>query len=168
MKRRWIYGGTAVILLAFTLTALYALPYLTVWRLREAAAMGDEEAIARHVNLEQLRSNVEGALSAALTQQEGTGGLAGAFGRQLATTLVRNVTDVVVTPEGIGSLMRGEVPMLPTASNGAATLSVQEMGYEDASTFVVSLSSEPSAKSIALVLQRDGLTWKLSDVRLPL
>ncbi len=168
MRRRWIYGSTAAVLLAFTLTALYALPYLTVWRLREAAAMGDEQAIARCVDLERLRDNVQSSLSAALTRPQASGTMAGAFGQQLAAALVRNITDIVVTPKGIGSLMRGEVPMLPTPSEGAAALSVAEMGYEDASTFVVTVSADAAAQPIALVLLRDGLTWKLSDVRLPL
>ncbi len=168
MKRRWIYAGTAAILLAVTLTALYALPYLTVWRLQEAAAMRDEQAIARCVDLERLRRNVQRSLSQALTAESGSGSVAGAFGRQLATALVQRVTEVVLTPKGIGSLIRGEVPVLPGASQAVSALSVQDMRYEDASTFVVTLGSEELTPTTALVLRRSGLTWKLADVRLPL
>jgi len=161
--------GLALGVLVLGAAAFYSAPYLVLWRMRGAVERGDAAAISAHVNFPLLRENLKGSLSAAMTQRSERQSSAGvsAFGALLAGAIVEPMVDAMVTPEAVAKMMRGQKP----TQNGAAALPTElatDMGYEDLSTFVVTTKRPEQPDGVSAVFTRDGLSWKLSAVRLPI
>lgn len=169
MKRNHKY---ALVLATVLLGAVgvYSAPYVVLWRMRQAVEDGDAAAISSHVNFPRLRESLKASFSAAMVknaaQQESTG--AAALGVLLAGALVDRMVDAMVTPEAVAMLLRGQKP----SANGPVAQTTSEvttaMGYEDLSTFVVTMTPRDQPESVAVVFTREGLSWQLSAVRLPM
>lgn len=175
--KRWIW------LLAALLAALFAYaaagPYLTVNAIREAVKTEDSRALARQVDFPALRASLKAQLSDRLVREAGPdtqSSLFGAFALRLAGGLVGGVVDTMVTPVGLGALMEGRkvwnrASGLPPPSRGEAggrpePLHDAVYRYESPSRFTATVQDE-SGRPLVFVLTRDGLRWKLSDIRLP-
>jgi hypothetical protein len=173
MKRSYKYALLGATALALASAICYAAPYLVVRSLRQAVAQGDAAAVASHVDFPLLRESLKATMSAAMIkhtagQEEGAGALA--FGALLAGAFVDRMVDAMVTPEAVAMMMRGRKP-IPNASSSDSGLPANvntRMEYETLSTFVVTMAHAEESQDVSVVFTRDGLSWKLSAVRLPL
>lgn len=174
--KKWI--ALVVVLLLLAGGYIGAGPYLTVAAIREAVTTGNHGALAKQVNFPALRTSFKAQLSDRLIRQAGPDMQAhpfGAFALTVAGGAINAVVDVMVNPAGLGALMEGRqvwrnvrdgFPSQPQSGSNEP-LKHPEYHYESLSRFTATMQDE-EGKPVVFVLTRDGLQWKLSDVRLPL
>jgi hypothetical protein len=161
--------AVTVILMLGAAAACYATPYIALSRFRAAVQARDSETISSYVDYASLRESLKGSISGKLAPpaEQTNQGLASL--QAIAGTFANRLIDTVVTPETVARMMEGERPVgIPNApSSVSAAPPVVDMGYEDPATFVVSVRKPIDTNALNLVFTRDGLSWKLSSVRLP-
>lgn len=174
--KKWI----ALVLVALLALASYvaAGPYLTVSAIREAVKTGNHAALSDQVDFAALRVSFKAQLSDRLIREAGADMQAnpfGAFALTIAGGAINAAVDVMVNPAGLGAMMEGRsvwnnvrdgFAAQPQAV-GDAPLDKADYRYESLSRFTATVQDE-NGKPVVFVLTRDGLQWKLSDVRLPL
>lgn len=185
-KWLWLAAALLVALLAY----VGAGPYLTMHAIRSAVEKQDAAALSRQVDFPALRTSLKAQLTDKLVREAGpdvqTSAL-GSIGLTIASSLIGGSVDTMVTPTGLGALMEGRkvwkrigdglapsappppaeeadstaVPATPRPFDGA------KYRYESLSRFTATVHDD-SGLPIVFVMTRDGLRWKLSDIRLPL
>lgn len=163
---------------------VYFAPHLTVRSMRLAAARGDAEALAAHVDFPALRESVKSQLADAMDERIGgrdTASAFGALGARLATAIADPMVDAMLTPQALSLMFSGG----GLALDGLATAGIHnpdarpgdggylpqwqaDMGYEDVSTFTVRLQPDDDAiPPSTLIFKRDKLLlWKLSGIEM--
>jgi len=175
--KKWI--GVGVLLVAMVLGYVAAGPYLTVRAIREAVKTEDASALARQVDFPALRTSLKLQVNDRIVRQAGAdvqSSLLGALGLTVATGLAGGMVDAMVTPVGLGALMEGRKllnrgagvapPSRSDTSQQAEPLQDPRYRFESTSRFTATVSSD-AGEPVVFVLTRDGLHWKLSDIRLP-
>lgn len=168
MKRFFWFSGVAILIVAGYL----AYPYWCAKRLADAIAMRDLDTIEEIVDFakvrEGIKSDIRSSLASSLKPGPGTGMLAAA-----AANLSGLFLDDVVTPEGISRFavsgeMRGAMPD-PATARTRLQARVRAMGFASPTTFriVVGGPDDPPARWSTLTMTLDGLSWRLTRVRIP-
>lgn len=187
--KKWI--GLLVVLLLVLGGYVGAGPYLTVRSIRAAVEKQDAAALSEQVDFPALRASLKSQLADRLVREAGPdvqSSTFGAIGLSLASGLIGGVVDAMATPTGLGALMEGRkvwkrvgdgsaATPVPTAPAGDGSTSVPAHAprpfddaryrYESLSRFTATVQDD-SGRPIQFVMTRDGLRWKLSDIRLPL
>ena len=173
MKLKGIVG----LLLALVLGYGIAAPYLTINEMRAAARERNSAALAAHIDLPSVRQSFKDQFNAAIDDQlqprskdNPFAALGAALGAALASGLVERLIDFMVTPDGIRQLMSGVQPSLESSSEpGKEQPPFDHISrrYESLNRFSATVNTT-DGKSIDFVLHRQGLAWKLAEVRLPL
>ncbi|MHC9085206.1 DUF2939 domain-containing protein [Luteimonas sp. RIT-PG2_3] len=175
--RRW--GILVGLLVALLLGYVVAGPWIAIHGIRDAVSTGNARALARHVDFVPLRASLKAQLTDRLVRSAGIdvqSSLLGNLGLVLAGGAVGGAVDAMVTPLGIGALMEGhkvwrrasgDEPATPATPDDGHVLT-REMRYrfESGSRFTATVN-DGSATPLVFVLSRDGLRWRLSDIRLP-
>lgn len=171
---------TAAIVAALLLGYVAAGPYLAINGIRKALETQDVSALERHVDFPALRVNMKAHLEDYIARQGGglaeSGGLLGALGLQVAGGLGGAAVDAMVTPLGIGALlqgrsmwMRGTRQTVDGDTYGkprpADPLQDAKLRYESTSRFTATVADE-NGNPVLVVFQREGLRWRLTDIRL--
>lgn len=170
-------------LLAVLGVAAYGLagPYLAIRGIGQAIERQDTAALARHVDFPALRSNVKAQLDDYLVRKAGIelqSSLLGGIALQLAGGAAGLGVDALVTPVGIGALLQGH--QLWKRASGvtvdgdtyarpapAQPLRDAVTRFESTSRFTATVTTA-AGEPVVFVLSRQGLRWKLTDIRLPL
>lgn len=179
--KKWI--AAIVILVAALLAYIAAGPYLTVRAIGNAVRAQDAGALSRQVDFPALRSSVKAQLADRIAREAGIGASSNpfaAFGMAIASGVAGGAVEALVTPSGLAALAEGRkvwdrasgVPMQGSADAAAAApkprpLSAAVTRYESTSRFTATVADD-EGRPIVFVLTRSGLTWRLTDVRLPL
>jgi hypothetical protein len=159
--------------------ALYlaASPFLAVRSLQTAIEQRDSEALEDRIDFPALRENLKEQLNAFMiaraTEEQG-GSPLGALAVGLASRFADGMVDSFVTPAGLAQAMSGE-KMATRASGpgGAAERADGELfrdarySYHSLDRFSVWLPNASGGET-RLVLKRRGLSWKLTNIALPL
>lgn len=176
IKRALIAAGVLGVLL-FAYVA--AGPYLAINGIRNALAERDVGALERHVDFSALRVNMKAHMEDYIVREGGdlaeSGGLLGAIGLQVASGLGGVAVDTVVTPLGLGALLQGHATWKRATGqtvDGDAYGEPQPMDplkdatlrYESTSRFTATATGDDGAPVVA-VFQRQGLRWRLVDIR---
>ncbi|HBK47116.1 MAG TPA: hypothetical protein DDZ67_11930 [Xanthomonadaceae bacterium] len=179
MKRWW---WTLPLLAALAIAAyVVAGPYLAIRGIGQAVEQQDAGKLERYVDFPSLRVNLKAQLDDYLVRQAGSGmqsNLLGAFALQMAGNLTGAGVDTLVTPIGIGAILQGRslwkrasgdtvggdtyAPPVPARPLQGAT-----HRFESSSRFTATTTTATGAP-VVFVLTRDGLRWRLTDIRLPL
>lgn len=174
--KKWV----TLVLVALLALASYvaAGPYLTVRAIREAVRSGDHAALADQVDFPALRASLKAQLGDHLIREAGPEMQASPFGAlalTVASGAINGAVEMMVNPAGLGALMEGRqvwrnvsggLESMPQTA-GEQPLQDAQYRYESMSRFAATVPDE-RGKPVVFVLTRDGLQWKLSDVRLPL
>lgn len=187
--KKWLW--LAVALLAALLAYVGAGPYLTVRAIRGAVEKQDAAALSREVDFPALRTSLKAQLTDRLVREAGPdlqSSALGSIGLTLAGGLIGGSVDAMVTPTGLGALMEGRkvwkrigdgfaspAPSPPPVANGSTVVAPAtprpfdgaKYRYESLSQFTATIQDD-SGRPIVFVMTRDGLRWRLSDIRLPL
>jgi hypothetical protein len=175
--------------LALSLVALLALagyvvagPFLTIDAIRDAIERNDTAELARHVDFPALRANLRGQVEDHLVRKAGAdmqADLLGAIALRVAGVAAGGVVDVLATPAGIGFVLEGRSVWHRISGGGVSPsdtwahvppddlLANADYRYESPSRFTATVRNRDGAP-VVFVLTRDGLRWRVTDVRLPL
>lgn len=153
-------------------------PFRAYADLESAARAGDQQALEELVDFpafrESAKAEVRGSVERGLAG-DGDPNLAGRIGGMLAGAMAAPVVDHVVTPGGIAALTQGFRPGetrkgRDTPNDASAEQESRfrvSRGYEDLSTFAIRFRDrETGRERVTLLLHRDGLRWRLAEMRL--
>lgn len=170
----------ALVVCALLIAGVAAGPFITVHKIRDAVKARDQEALAAQVDFPLLRSNLKQQLNDRLMTEMASGGEHNVFasvGLLLAGKLADVMVDAMVTPSGLAGLMSGEkATRLPRRAPGQSEpgagarkepLANASYHFSSPSRFVARVTGK-DGKVVDFVLTRDGLSWRLSNILLPL
>jgi hypothetical protein len=107
-RRFLVLGGGGVGL--FLLITFLAMPYYTLWQIKNAVDSGQAEKLAAQVDFPELRKNIKiqlkGKAGQALHRYTGNAGMASWVEAFLGSSVADQMVDFLVTPEGLIRLLR--------------------------------------------------------------
>jgi len=176
--KKWIALALAVLVALLSYAA--AGPYIAIHAIGKAVREENAPALAKHVDFPPLRASLKAQLTDRLVRAAGIeaqSGLLGSLGLGVAGSLAGGTVDLMVTPMGLGAMMEGRkvwnrVGGLPPPSSSGDTwerhdpLQGAERRFESTSRFTATIRTD-AGDPVVFVLTRDGVRWKLSDIRLP-
>lgn len=179
--KKWLVGGAALAVLLGLATYVVAGPYLAIHGIRTALAEQDTAKLQRHVDFPSLRVNLRAQVEDYLARKAGpevSSNLFGAAALSIANQVLGRGVDTLVTPMGIAAVLQGRAtwkraigetvggdtyaPPVP-----AEPLEGAAHHYESLSRFTATVHDE-QGNPVVLVFTRQGLRWRLTDIRLPL
>ncbi len=178
MKRPLILIGFFVAV-ALGAGLAYASPYITISRVRAAAAKGDAETVNTHIDYPALRESLKGWIGASMAKEMAKSNLKdnpiAALGAALALVMVDKMVDAMVTPEGVRMMLEGQRPRPQPQGqgkreekSGQPSNTQTQMSYEAYDSFIVKVrKKDRPADEFTMVWRRSGFTWKLSALRMP-
>lgn len=178
--KKWI--ALTLLVLALLLGYVAAGPFITINAIRGAIQSQDSSTLAAHVDFPVLRNNLKAQVDDYLVRRAGPdlqSDLFGALAVRLASGVAGGAVDAMATPAGIGALLQGRSVWNRISGGGVRRndsyanapprdpLQGAEYRYETPSRFTATVLDE-DGEPVVLVLTRKGLSWKLTDIRLPL
>lgn len=182
--KKWIALVLVLVLLLATYVA--AGPYMTIRAIRHAVQAQDSGELAEQVDFPALRASLKAQLIDKMVREAGPDAQSNPFAAiamTMATGVVNGVVDGMVNPGGLAAVMQGRRLWRNTQdsfarpavdANGEPVPRVEPeplhdatMRYESASRFTATIRDE-QGHPIVFVLRRNGLRWRLADIRLPL
>ncbi|WP_337843884.1 DUF2939 domain-containing protein [Thermus sp.] len=150
-------AGWAAALVLVLVGAFFASPYLALRGLGEAVVRQDAQALERYIDFPRVREALKADLNAALLKEmQGTQDPFAGLGLLFAAGMV----EAFLTPEGLAALGTGLEP-------GEASLEEARrwrLRWEGLGRVFVHSPEDPST---GLVMERQGLRWKVVRLRLP-
>lgn len=176
---RWIVGLAALVLLLLA-AWLAAGPWLAVRGIEQAIAARDTAALERHVDFPRLRASLQAQLEDRLVREAGEDVAShplGMLALAAAGGVSRAAVETLVTPAGIGALLQGHAVWkrasgdtrgsgLQATPEPARPLREASHRYESLSRFSATVHHADGGETV-FVLERQGLRWRLVDIRLP-
>lgn len=169
-----------VVLLLLALAGYMAAgPFLTARAISEAVRRGDMISLQRDVDFELVRSSIKAQLEDYLARKMGDPGTDDrlkALGRRVTASMTSGVVDALATPAGIGAILQGRSVVrramgypadraLPTDAQ-FDPLRNASYRYESTTRFTATVQNADGVP-VVFVFTRDGLRWRVTDVRLP-
>ncbi len=181
LMKRWLVGGVLLALVLGLATYVVAGPYLAIHGIRTALAEQDTAKLERYVDFPALRVNLRAQVEDYLARRAGpevSSNLFGAAALSIANQVLGRGVDTLVTPMGIAAILQGRstwkravgdtidgdtyAPAVP-----AEPLKEAEHRYESLSRFTATVH-DADGDPVVFVITREGLRWRLTDIRLPL
>jgi hypothetical protein len=179
-KRRFLI--ISVFFCAATVTFLL-LPYVTVYRFQSAIVEKDADEINSHIDHPALRQSFKDQFNAMIMKEmmkEADNPFA-ALGMGMASMFAERMVDSMITPASISMMIgnRTAPPVKPVENSeteakkdedrGREFLTKASFDYKSLSRFAVRIKSEKNEKDeLKLIFARDGFSWKLSAIELPM
>lgn len=172
---------TVIILLIAIVAYLYASPYLVLNQMKSAAQQGDSDKLNQYIDYPSVRQSLKDQLNAYMLKelkQEKNNEFA-KFGSMLATSMTDTLLDTVITPKGVGLMLQGKnlnpshmstTTVDPSEKIEKAKNDVEyKMYYSSFNRFVVNVkNTERHNQRVQVVMQRDGLSWQVKQLIIPL
>ena len=167
---------TAIVIAAYTAAG----PFITLYQIKGGIEDRDSAKLSEHIDFPALRVNLKEQINA-LVMKEAVlkmkdSPFAGLL-KGLASKLADSMVDSFVTPSGLANLMEGKKPQQgrgaeePAGSGAPAQkldlLRNARFTYDSASRFSSWVKTD-NGEEIRFVLTRDGLSWKLSNIVVPM
>ncbi|WP_058834743.1 DUF2939 domain-containing protein [Luteimonas abyssi] len=168
----WIAVAAALLLLAYVVAG----PFLTVRAIARAVQNDNTRALARQVDFPTLRTNLRAQAEDWLAREYGDlqDGPFGRYGMRIANGLAGGIVDGMATPVGLAAMMEGRRvwsrmegrPPVHSVPQEARPDPFEDADwrYESPSRFTVTVVDE-AGRPMMFVLTRQGLRWRLSDIR---
>ncbi len=157
---------------------VYALPYLTMYSIRDAAQSGDLDRLEDLVDFTSLRQSIKETLRVNMIKKAGVIEGQDPFDAVVFTmtgAVIDPIVDTAVTPNGIAAMIRGEKPTESKPSTTRETGDIKDgwsnarMDYVGLSKFVVRFQDKSTGEdAIVLMLKRQNFGWQLTNFRMPL
>ncbi|WMJ69720.1 DUF2939 domain-containing protein [Stenotrophomonas sp. 24(2023)] len=174
----------AILLLVLLASAAgwFSGPYLAVHGLSQAIEERDSARLVRYVDFPSVRASLRAQFNDYLVRQAGPDVAASPFGALLyglGDQVGGAAVDTLVTPMGIGAMLQGHVLWkrgrneLQGGDAWAATEPAQPLKrahhhFERLNRFVVDVDRGPGQPPLQVVLEPQGLRWKVVELRLGL
>lgn len=149
----------ALLLIALAVAGAYwwIAPQRAAQAVAEAIARRDVVALERHVDFPRVRESLKADLNALLARELNRNrDPFAALGALFAGALIDSVVDALLTPEGLATIGTGLDPFSGVIDTGAVrNWRLRRLGLEQA------LFHPPDNPNEGLVLERQGLTWRV-------
>lgn len=179
MFKKWFALGGAIGVM-LSVAYIVATPYITLQQMKSAMDDQDSETLSEYIDFSRVRASLKEQINAMFAEEMAKKGMRdspyAAFGAALAVAMTDKMVEVYVSPTGLRQMMAGQAPKAPArpagtdesqeASRQKEPLENITTAYDGINRFVVTVKAE-NGKSILLVLHRDGLGWKVTDIVLP-
>jgi hypothetical protein len=156
-------------------------PYIAIHGIQSALADNDTGKLARYVDFPTLRVNLRAQLQDRIVRaagMEAQSSFFGAIALSLAGGAAGIGVDAMVTPTGIAAILQGRSVWKRATgdtANGdtygpprpAEPLKQIEGRYNSLSRFTATSSAGDGSAPMTFVFERQGIVWKLTDIRLP-
>ena len=176
-KITFISIGLIIILI---LGYLFASPYIVLNKIKNSIEVNDSEAVASYIDFPSVRQSLKEQLNQQLQeQQKNSENLDNdpfaELGNLFATTIIDKFIDIALTPKNLTILLQGkklENPLDPQesskndneADNSKSDVSYST-SYKSFNRFHVDIKKDTSANhDVSIVMTRDGLSWKITDL----
>lgn len=168
----WAVG----VILALVLGYVAAGPYLTVSAIKTGIVEQDSEKLSENIEFPTLRQNLKEQFNAAMMKNAATelkDNPFAALAAGLATKMVDGIVDSFVTPSGLAAIMEGKKPSKTVDIESATPAKKDELfkdarfSYDSTSKFSIWVPND-NGKEARFVLQREGLSWKLVNLIVPI
>jgi hypothetical protein len=167
--------ASIVVILGGGIYSIYSMPFSTVNGLKEALEKQDATRVSQHMDFVNLRTNLKSMIRSQILakamQEQQKGNPLGMMGAGLGNAYVDGIVDQFLSPTGVATLF--QLSKASPQANGqnwveqAQQQSKVSMGYEGVNHFAVKLEDKKNPQAVVhLIFWRDGLSWKLADVRL--
>lgn len=182
-----------IVVLLLVVGYLFASPYLTIYHIHQAVKNEDSTALASHIDFPSVRQSLKDQVNTQMRKElpqvtTSERGLA-ALGAVLASSVVDKVVDVMVTPQGVSMLLQGKklkenlpwqdsAAFQPIQSSELKPLSAAEKAndkrasyngrYQSFNRFAVEIHQAEQQAPVNIILQRQGLSWKVTQILLPI
>jgi hypothetical protein len=157
--KRWLVA-LAILIVALAGAWAWGSPYLTLWQMKKAAEARDVDALSAHIDYPALRTSVKQQLRKRMRGQD-IGWLGPLVRGGIADTLV----DASLTPDGMRVIFAA-APLAGAARPRAIGLNASEMKMRRDAIDRFRLV-RTDGRSGELVFRLRGVTWMLSDIRVP-
>lgn len=171
-KSIWIVGVVLFLVVGYVAAG----PYLTVSAIKTGIVENDSEKLSENIDFQTLRQNMKDQLNAAMmknaaTEMEDNPFAALAVG--FATKMVDGIVDSFVTPSGLAALMEGKKSNKGETSGNSSSPKKDDLfknarfSYDSVSKFSIWVPND-KGEEVRFVLKRDGLSWKLVNIVIPM
>lgn len=170
-KIAWIAG----IILALVVGYVAAGPYLTVSAIKAGIIEQDSEKLSENIEFPTLRQNLKDQLNTVMMKNAATelkDNPFAALAAGLATKMVDGIVDSFATPSGLAALMEGKKPSQNDGTESEALPKKDDLFknarfiYDSIKQFSIWVPNNRGEEA-RFVLQRDGLSWKLVNLIIP-
>ncbi len=172
--------GAVVVAVLLLAAWLAGGPWLAVHGISRALEQRDTAALARHVDFPQLQANLRAQVQDRMVRAAGPDVAThplGAIALAAASSVPGAGVELAASPQGVAALLQGHVLWQRTrgrtagidqgwAVEPARPLQDRRLQYVSLSRATVTVTHAPGRQSV-WILQRQGLRWRLVDVRLP-
>lgn len=173
-KMTWSIVGLLLIIFAY----FYATPYLVLNKMKNAAQAGDSAKVSEYIDYPSVRQSLKDQINSHMLEEldiDEQSRLAN-LGQKLASTLLDNMIDHVVTPEGMTMVLQGQgLKEIYQAKVTQETTEVKQQhkpqykaGYTSWQNFEVQIQAPEYSRGVKINMVRDGLSWKVNQVSVPL
>ncbi len=156
----------------------YASPYLVLNSIKSAAQAGDSEKVSAYIDYPSVRQSFKDQMNAYMVKDLASKDTDGweALGTMIATTMVDKMVDAVVTPEGMTLMLQGKdfkESLKPhTEQSSDQTTPKEKLDYStrylSINLFEVTLKNPNNDKQLKVIMERDGLSWKVKKFVIPM
>lgn len=176
-KITFISIGLIIILI---LGYLFASPYIVLNKIKNSIEVNDSEAVASYIDFPSVRQSLKEQLNQQLQeQQKNSENLDNdpfaELGNLFATTIIDKFIDIALTPKNLTILLQGKKlenpldPQEPSKNENEADNSKSDVSYSTSyksfNRFQVDIKKDTSANhDVSIVMTRDGLSWKITDL----
>ena len=177
--KKWL----ALVIVVFVLLAgwIAAGPFLAINGIRQAVKAQDAAALSEYVDFPAVRTSLKQQVDDYVVRRAGPdmqSSLLGSIALRLASGATDGIVDMMATPAGLAAVMEGRnfwqrLNGRRSNENSYATapprdpLEGAKYRYESPSRFTATLDNA-DGDPVVFVLTRDGVAWKVTEVRLPL
>ena len=170
-KSIWITG----VVLAAVIGYVAVGPYLTLSSIKDGIVENDSEKLSENIEFSALRQSIKEQLNVEILKNVTTemqDNPFAAIGAAFATKMVDGLVDSFITPSGLAALMQGDKPNEQMKGLGMAPVQKSDLfknakfSYDSTSTFSVRVPND-KGEEIRFVLRREGFSWKLVNLVIP-
>lgn len=157
---------------------LYASPYIILNSIKNALKENDSEKVSAYIDYTSVRQSLKDQMNTymlkGITTNEANGWEA--LGAMMASTLAEKMVDAVVTPEGMTLILQGrdlrksltgDIEDTPKESTDIPKIEYKTR-YLSMNMFEVTFKNKENGKDVKIIMERDGLSWKIKKIALPM
>lgn len=156
---------------------LYASPYIVLNSIKNALKDNDSEKFSAYIDYTSVRQSVKDQMNAYMLKEITTKETNGweALGAMMASTLAEKMVDAVVTPEGMTLMLQGKdlrKSLTGNIEDKPKRTDPPKIEYStrylSMSMFEVTFKNKENGSDVKIIMERDGLSWKIKKIVLPM
>lgn len=177
--KKWL--ALVIVVLVLAAGWIAAGPFLAINGIRQAVKAQDAAALSEYIDFPAVRTSLKQQVDDYMVRRAGAdmqSSLLGSVALQLASGATDGIVDMMATPAGLAAVMEGRnfwhrLSGQRSGEDAYATAPARDplegakYRYESPSRFTATLDNA-DGDPVVFVLTRDGLAWKVTEVRLPL